>query len=88
MNENIKKIKSILKGEIGEIEDELKKEMLEHAENLNFEKAQKIKEKAEKCEKGNTIKYIPQHRNMPPRQTLFKKKKENMAKKHTLACNL
>ena len=46
-NENIKKIKSILKGEIGEIEDELKKEMLEHAENLNFEKAQKIKEKLE-----------------------------------------
>ena len=44
-DENIKKIKSILKGEIGEIEDELKKEMLEHAENLNFEKAQKIKEK-------------------------------------------
>lgn len=46
-DENIKKIKSILKGEIGEIEDELKKEMLEHAENLNFEKAQKIKEKLE-----------------------------------------
>lgn len=46
-DENIKKIKSILKGEIGEIEDELKKEMLEHSENLNFEKAQKIKEKLE-----------------------------------------
>lgn len=46
-DENIKKIKSILKGEIGEIEDELKKEMFEHAENLNFEKAQKIKEKLE-----------------------------------------
>lgn len=33
-DENIKKIKSILKGEISEIEDELKKEMIDYAENL------------------------------------------------------
>ncbi len=44
-DENIKKIKSILKGEISEIEDELKKEMIGYAENLQFEKAQKVKEK-------------------------------------------
>lgn len=46
-DENIKKIKSILKGEISEIEDELKKEMIDYAENLQFEKAQKVKEKLE-----------------------------------------
>lgn len=46
-DENIKKIKSILKGEISEIEDELKKEMIGYAENLQFEKAQKVKEKLE-----------------------------------------
>lgn len=46
-DENIKKIKSILKGEISEIEDELKKEMICYAENLEFEKAQKVKEKLE-----------------------------------------
>lgn len=46
-DENIKKIKSILKGEISEIEDELKKEMIGYAENLEFEKAQKVKEKLE-----------------------------------------
>lgn len=46
-DENIKKIKSILKGEISEIEDELKKEMSGYAENLQFEKAQKVKEKLE-----------------------------------------
>lgn len=46
-DENIKKIKSILKGEINTIEEDLKKEMNLHAENLEFEKAQKIKEKLE-----------------------------------------
>lgn len=46
-DENIKKIKSILKGEISEIEDDLKKEMISYAENLEFEKAQKVKEKLE-----------------------------------------
>lgn len=46
-DENIKKIKSILKGEISEIEDNLKKEMISYAENLEFEKAQKVKEKLE-----------------------------------------
>lgn len=46
-DENIKKIKSILKGEISEIEDDLKKEMISYAENLQFEKAQKVKEKLE-----------------------------------------
>jgi excinuclease ABC subunit C len=46
-DENIKKIKSILKGEISEIEDDLKKEMISYAENLEFEKAQKVEEKLE-----------------------------------------
>lgn len=42
---NIDEIKQILKGEIGEIEKNLEKEMIQCAEDLKFEEAQAIKEK-------------------------------------------
>ena len=42
---NIEEIKQILKGEIGEIEKNLEKEMIQLAEEMKFEEAQAIKEK-------------------------------------------
>lgn len=42
---NISEIKQILKGEIGEIEKNLEKEMMRLAEEMKFEEAQSIKEK-------------------------------------------
>ncbi len=42
---NIEEIKQILKGEIGEIEKNIEKEMMKLAEELRFEEAQALKEK-------------------------------------------
>lgn len=42
---NIEEIKLILRGEIGEIEKDLEKEMMQLAEEMRFEEAQAIKEK-------------------------------------------
>ncbi len=42
---NIEEIKQILKGEIGEIEKNIEKEMMKLAEELKFEEAQALKEK-------------------------------------------
>lgn len=44
-NEKIVQIKHILRGQFGAVKNHLKKEMLAHAENLEFEKAQILKEK-------------------------------------------
>jgi excinuclease ABC subunit C len=44
-NEKIQQIKNILRGNFGAVVSHFKQEMQRHAENLNFEKAQQIKEK-------------------------------------------
>ena len=44
-NEKIEQIKNILKGNFGEVKNHMNKLMLEYAENLEFEKAQEIKDK-------------------------------------------
>jgi len=50
-NENIRQIKSIIKGNIGSVIRELKQQMNAHAEKMEFEDAQEIKEKIEALEK-------------------------------------
>jgi excinuclease ABC subunit C len=49
-DKNIKEIREIIKGNISTIIRELKKKMMAHAEHLEFEKAQIIKEKLEQLE--------------------------------------
>ena len=44
-NERIKQVKNMLKGHFGQVKHHLKTEMQQHVENLEFEKAQEIKEK-------------------------------------------
>ncbi len=44
-NEKIKQIKNMLKGNFGEVKRHLKTQMQAYADNLDFEKAQKVKEK-------------------------------------------
>lgn len=44
-NEKIAQIKNMLKGNFGAVKSHLKEQMAKYAENLEFEKAQKIKEK-------------------------------------------
>ncbi len=49
-NQTIREIKNIIKGNIGMVAEELKKLMMQHAEKLEFEKAQIAKEKLELLE--------------------------------------
>ncbi len=49
-NKNIEQIKKILKGKTHAVIEYLKSQMLEYAKNLEFEKAQEIKEKIEQLE--------------------------------------
>ena len=48
---NIASIKDIIRGNLSSVASSLKREMLAHAENLEFEKAQRVKEKLELLEK-------------------------------------
>lgn len=50
-DENIKQIKSIIKGNIGSVIREMKQQMALHSEKMEFEKAQEVKEKVEALEK-------------------------------------
>lgn len=50
-NQDIDKIRNIVRGHIGAVKDHLRKMMNDHAENMQFEKAQKMKEKIELLDK-------------------------------------
>jgi len=57
-DENIRQIREILKGNIHIIEEQLKREMMEHASRLEFEQAQEIKEKLTLVENYRSKSYI------------------------------